>query len=254
MWYGLSIKGYKDMSTEQQHNPWRLRNLPEHDLNEEAYMTQHAGLYKEMYAILKKHPRAKVLDIGCATGIAYARLPDREHYEIYGIELVPEFLEVLKERGIHAALCDVNKDNFPFEDEMFDVVICSGIIEHSLAPKHLLNETVRVLKPGGILMLATPNALSATKRWNYFRGRNQFWPLIDNLFNRSYLKRCSIFYSQHELKKILPVSLEISKISFFNEHNPLWNHSFFLRFTKFLPAHMRDVVALFARKKLEKSA
>jgi 2-polyprenyl-3-methyl-5-hydroxy-6-metoxy-1,4-benzoquinol methylase len=227
---------------------WESKQFPELGLDENAYAQQHLGLYQELYRILADKPAAKVLDIGCATGITYKHLPHREQYSLHGLEYVPEFLSVLAERGIEGKYCDINTDSFPYEDELFDVVVCTGIIEHTFKPKHLLNESVRVLKPGGVLMLATPNALSAVKRWDYFRGRNQFWPLIDNLFTRTYLKRCSILYSEQELRKVLPETLRVQNVIFLNEDNPLWKPSFLRACTRFLPARFRDVVVVFAQK------
>ncbi len=54
---------------------------------------------------------------------------------------------------------NIEKDSFPYEDESFDVVLFCEIIEHLLSdPVHTLTEIRRVLKPGGSMVLTTPNA------------------------------------------------------------------------------------------------
>ena len=45
---------------------------------------------------------------------------------------------------------------FPFEDNEFDVLYCSSVIEHVSDPANLLKESWRVLKPGGVLFLSFP--------------------------------------------------------------------------------------------------
>jgi SAM-dependent methyltransferase len=53
---------------------------------------------------------------------------------------------------------DAEKDRFPYEDEYFSTVVCGELIEHLFQdPMHLMGEVNRILKPGGHLVLTTPN-------------------------------------------------------------------------------------------------
>jgi glycosyltransferase involved in cell wall biosynthesis/SAM-dependent methyltransferase len=53
---------------------------------------------------------------------------------------------------------DAEKDRFPYADEYFSTVICGELIEHLFEdPMHLMGEVNRILKPGGHLVLTTPN-------------------------------------------------------------------------------------------------
>jgi len=52
---------------------------------------------------------------------------------------------------------DFERDNFNFEQEKFDIVICLAVIEHLSDPSVLLNEINRVLKKDGYLYISTPN-------------------------------------------------------------------------------------------------
>ena len=53
---------------------------------------------------------------------------------------------------------DAEKDRFPYPDEHFSTVLCCELIEHLFEdPMHLMSEVNRILKPGGHLVLTTPN-------------------------------------------------------------------------------------------------
>jgi SAM-dependent methyltransferase len=59
---------------------------------------------------------------------------------------------------------NVEKDEFPLEDRSFDMVLCTEVLEHLIQdPSFMLSQINRVLKPGGILILTTPNGLY----WRY---------------------------------------------------------------------------------------
>lgn len=58
-------------------------------------------------------------------------------------------------------LFDAERDRFPYADEAFDTVVCGELIEHLPGdPMHLMAEVNRILKPGGHLLITTPNIAS----------------------------------------------------------------------------------------------
>jgi len=59
------------------------------------------------------------------------------------------------------------EDHLPFQDQTFDAVVCCEGIEHVFSPFKLFSELVRVLKPGGILVITTPNVQSLYSRWQF---------------------------------------------------------------------------------------
>jgi SAM-dependent methyltransferase len=72
---------------------------------------------------------------------------------------------------------DAEKDRFPYEDNSFDLVTWCEVIEHLTEnPVHTLAEIHRVLKPGGALVLSTPNASRADSIANFLAGRNIYDP------------------------------------------------------------------------------
>jgi SAM-dependent methyltransferase len=58
-------------------------------------------------------------------------------------------------------LFDAERDRFPYADEYFDTVLCCELLEHLPGdPMHMMSEINRILKPGGHLVLTTPNIVS----------------------------------------------------------------------------------------------
>ena len=72
---------------------------------------------------------------------------------------------------------NIEEDAFPYPDETFDVVLFCEIIEHLLSdPVHALIEIRRVLKPGGTLILTTPNVARLENVVKMFAGQNIYDP------------------------------------------------------------------------------
>jgi SAM-dependent methyltransferase len=58
-------------------------------------------------------------------------------------------------------LFDAERDRFPYDDESFATVLCCELIEHLESdPMHMMGEVNRILRPGGHLVLTTPNLAS----------------------------------------------------------------------------------------------
>ncbi|MGE4504007.1 MAG: class I SAM-dependent methyltransferase [Desulfovibrionaceae bacterium] len=55
------------------------------------------------------------------------------------------------------AICDLSDEPLPHDDETFDVVFSKSVIEHMWDPEHFVREQLRVLKPGGLCIVMTPD-------------------------------------------------------------------------------------------------
>jgi SAM-dependent methyltransferase len=65
-----------------------------------------------------------------------------------------------EERSYRIHNRDLQRDRLPFDDETVDLVTSLETLEHLLDPMHLLIEANRILKPGGAMLLTTPNVVS----------------------------------------------------------------------------------------------
>jgi SAM-dependent methyltransferase len=94
--------------------------------------------------------RRAVLDIGCGSSRIIQDLPDA-----VGMDILLPKLRFLRDR--HRHLVQGTVFALPFPDEQFDVVICSEVIEHIPDHPQVFQELTRVLRPGGTLILGTPD-------------------------------------------------------------------------------------------------
>ncbi|MEC4684611.1 MAG: class I SAM-dependent methyltransferase [Nitrospirota bacterium] len=98
----------------------------------------------------------KVLDVGCHTGDMFFFLKDIAS-ELHGLDVNANALKVARNRyDAKTTLCNLRAP-LPYKENYFDVVIASEIIEHIPDTDAFLDNLYRVMKPGGYLMLTTPN-------------------------------------------------------------------------------------------------
>jgi SAM-dependent methyltransferase len=93
---------------------------------------------------------ARILDIGCGSSRIIQDLPDA-----IGLDVLLPKLRFLRDH--HRRLVQGTVFALPFPAEHFDVVICSEVIEHIAATPQVFHELTRVLRPGGTLILGTPD-------------------------------------------------------------------------------------------------
>lgn|GEM_PF-5700605 len=183
---------------------WQFKKFE--TLDEKRYFLDHKNRFIEFKKIINGLDNVRsICDVGLGVGSFYKIFEKGIPYIVSGVDIVPEYVSLARERGIDAKACDMNKESLPFGDSVFDLVICDSFLEHSLNPLFLVSECLRVVRPNGYVLFTTPNAMSFTMRWSYLVGRNPFWPLIHNLISGvGYLRRCSIFYGKKELEKLFP--------------------------------------------------
>ena len=97
-----------------------------------------------------------VLDLGCGTGMNSEWIAARGD-SVVGIDVSENAIQRYRARGFTGHVADANGD-LPFERDSFDAVFCSEVIEHLVDPDFLTAEMFRVLRPGGRLILTTPNS------------------------------------------------------------------------------------------------
>jgi SAM-dependent methyltransferase len=79
----------------------------------------------------------------------------------------------MTQESIQLKQCDISRDPIPFDDETFDVVIMTEVLEHLVARhERVLGEIRRVMKNGGKLIFSVPNAATLNNRIRFLYGVN----------------------------------------------------------------------------------
>ena len=111
-------------------------------------------------------PRSgKILEVGCGTGGLLASAA-RIGLDIEGVDIALRWLVVarrrLDDRGLSVPLIAASADRLPYADASFDAVVADSVLEHLDDPAEAVREWARVLRPGGTLLVWSPNRYALT--------------------------------------------------------------------------------------------
>lgn len=170
------------------------------------------------------HPSDRILDIGCGSGGLVARLRELG-FDAFGVDVETAW----KSRSVwqHAWFQQIGKDDnykLPFDDQHFDVVITTHVIEHVADLDSFFKEAARVLRAGGAMANMYPSRACPIEAHTYIPFypwlpfdfmlrlaaragiRNEFQKglndadVIDS--NRRYFKDGAFIYAASSVKKI----------------------------------------------------
>ncbi len=127
------------------------------------------------YGVLAQHlptagTGASWLDLGGGAG-EFSLLAAERGYEVTLVDGDSRNIANVALLGIHGILADLNAPLSQFPDASFSGVSLLEVVEHVTMAEHLMSEAFRVLKPGGLLLLSTPNAVWWQERMRVVCGQ-----------------------------------------------------------------------------------
>jgi len=152
----------------------------------------------------------RVLDAGCGDGINLVGLEKilsnlNQNFKLHAVDLsVLRVGRVLQRfKRINAFVTSL--DSLPFQDAYFDIVLCNHVLEHLEQPDIALQELLRVMRPGGMIIIGVPNEgcfmakmrnyifqrsiLKTTDHINFFTSKS-----LQNMMTRANLKPLIIYH------------------------------------------------------------
>ncbi len=130
---------------------------------EKLQIIAHEKTHRKVLEIFSSFPkRGMLLEIPAGEG-ALAWQLHKLGYEVTAGDIDPKFFKV---RPLPCVRMDLNRE-FPIESERFDFISCVEGVEHLKDQFEFVRECHRVLKPGGMLVLSTPNILNLASRLKY---------------------------------------------------------------------------------------
>jgi len=155
--------------------------------------------HRRLFVIEKRVPeKGRILDIGCAGGF-FLKVARERGWQPYGLELAVAAAEFARTQF----RLDVKTGDFETVDlpkNFYNVITAWDVIEHILNPVRFIEKVKKLLVPGGLLVLGTPNVGSLA-----YLIRRQHWPILkppEHLF----------YFSPITLEKLLKTQFEDVKI------------------------------------------
>ena len=192
----------------------------------------------------------KILDAGCGESHLSVALKKMFNADIHCIDLFEKPRERLERHGIKFYKQDFSLKPLPFKSNNFDVIIFTDVIEHLTSGQHfILREFKRVLKPGGIILISTPNILSFPKRIKFILGNSPLTPFQDLLLQDHIHE-----YSLEELNSFIgSAKLEIKNSKIVNTLYKYLKKNFLVKFVykiiTFVSPGMGDYIIVVATTK-----
>lgn len=126
------------------------------------------GLHDDCFELIERHtpPRASVIDLAAGAGAFSARLADA------GFDVSANDIDTKPWQPTHIPRLSLDLDE-PLESHLpasgYQTVVAMEVIEHLQNPSKLLADCKRLVAPGGIILLSTPNVLDLDSRLIYLR-------------------------------------------------------------------------------------
>jgi len=173
---------------------------------------------------LKPRRGDAILEAGCGYGRITETLVTNEA-EVVGIDISESMIAYCLKRfttNFKGLVVDITYT--PFNDAAFDKVLCNGVLMHVEDPEGVVKELVRVLKPGGLLLIDGNNLFSPFN-W-YEQAMSKWWELRgyepqmimrrkSPLFYKQILKRAGCRVVDIACDSLLVVDVYIPKIGWF---------------------------------------
>ncbi|MBI5122694.1 class I SAM-dependent methyltransferase [Candidatus Roizmanbacteria bacterium] len=100
--------------------------------------------------------KSVILDAGCGLS-TWPNDNIRKKYTIYGVDGEPDAISICKKLYGDKYYSVGNLYKLNYKSSTFDAVVMREVIEHFIIPEKAVKEIYRILKPGGVLILTTPN-------------------------------------------------------------------------------------------------
>lgn len=109
-----------------------------------------------LISIIQQLPAYSVLDVGCGEGFTLQRLTNQKiGKKLEGVDFVQEALDLGKKIHPHLKLIKGDLYELPYENDSFDLLLCTEVLEHLEYPQKALQELIRVSKK--YILLSVPH-------------------------------------------------------------------------------------------------
>ncbi|MGZ5024645.1 MAG: class I SAM-dependent methyltransferase, partial [Chthoniobacterales bacterium] len=134
--------------------------LPEEGLSTPSIVRATIAKIRE----LSPNLRGDYLDVGSGNGELIDRVIREFEVRVRACDYRDDLMTI---GDLKVDVVDLNTGSLPYPNESFDLVTCTEVIEHLENFRPALREISRVLRPGGVFVVSTPNVLNLRSRLRY---------------------------------------------------------------------------------------
>ncbi len=187
---------------------WAQEDVVDAERLRVAFSADSKALYRRLLGWLESYVSGdgrRLFDVGCGTGALLSVARERG-WQVRGLEVGKESSQYARDcLGIDVA--ETSLYDADIEAESFDVVAMTEVIEHIEDPLDALRRVRRWLRPGGLLLLTTPNVQSLYKRlfgarWWVINCENEHIVLFDPHTLRLALRKCGFSVEREYIRGI----------------------------------------------------
>ena len=149
------LKNYGDLDLKDAKNDNRLTEVYRDWAKKYDYDNDHVlGTVSQpksvnLLSTTLKDKTAKIIDVGCGTGLVGENLKAKDFIYFDGIDISEDMLSIAKSRGYRNLFLGSLNKQLPLLDNAYDASMCVGVFTHGHVSSDGFNELCRIVKPGG---------------------------------------------------------------------------------------------------------
>ena len=152
---GDGLKNYENLDLKDAKNDNRLTEVYRDWAKKYDYDNDHVlGTVSQpksvnLLSTRLKDKTAKIIDVGCGTGLVGEKLKAKDFIYFDGIDISKDMLSIAKSRGYRNLFLGSLNKQLPVLDDAYDAAMCIGVFTHGHVSSDRFNELCRIVKPGG---------------------------------------------------------------------------------------------------------
>jgi 2-polyprenyl-3-methyl-5-hydroxy-6-metoxy-1,4-benzoquinol methylase len=150
------------------------------------------GSHATILRILKRYPRGKVLEVGCADGFFSEKIA--AFHEVWGVELDKTHAKEAENFCRKVFVGDIEDMEI---EEKFDIILMADVLEHTKNPASVLKKVGGWLAESGIIILSVPNMAHFSVRLSLLGGRFDY--AERGILDKTHLK----FFTKSSIENLL---------------------------------------------------
>ena len=151
------LKNYEDLDLKDAKNDDRLTKVYRDWAKKYDYDNDHVlGTVSQpksvsLLSTRLKDKTAKIIDVGCGTGLVGDNLKAHDFIYFDGIDISKDMLSIAKSRGYRNLFLGSLNKQLPVLDNAYDTAMCVGVFTHGHVSSDGFKELCRIVKPGGYI-------------------------------------------------------------------------------------------------------